>query len=201
VASGRSGAQGEFGETIPVWPSTDNYQATRCPRGHVLSIGGVTTSYNHIYSTRDITCLVCHKLNPKTASWALIDPTRQVTPDAVRGTGLELVAIPPPIRAGIGRIELRLDGDVLGDIDLTLCSVDQRGVIEHVRVDRGRYRRHGYSRLLVAAARARGPNYTWTTTNVEDTVEARAFWATVGWPGVGEPKYCSHQQEAADATP
>jgi hypothetical protein len=36
---------------------------------------------------------------------------------------------------------------------------------------------------------------------VENTVEARAFWATVGWPGVGKPKYCSYQQEAADATP
>jgi hypothetical protein len=66
---------------------------------------------------------------------------------------MELVVFPPMVRAGVGRIELRLRGHRLGDIDLMLCGVGQRGVIEHVRVDPA-HRRLGYSRLLVAAARA-----------------------------------------------
>ena len=73
-------------------------------------------------------------------------------------------------------------------------------MLEHVRVDES-YRRYGYGRVLVAAALTLGRGYDWSTTAVNKSIEARAFWATVGWPGVGRPKYCSYQQEAADATP
>jgi hypothetical protein len=74
----------------------------------------------------------------------LIDPAHHVTIDAVdltAASGLKLVKVAPPVRYGVGRIELRIGRQVLGDIDITLCPVDRNGVIEHVRTD---HRRLGY---------------------------------------------------------
>jgi len=196
----RGPGQDEFDDTLSVWPSDHNYRNSRCPRGHVLALGGRSGGYDHDYRATVLRCAICGHDDIGAGTWALIDPTAQVPESAATGQGMELVVFPPPVRAGVGRIELRLRGHVLGDIDLTLCGVDRRGVIEHVRVDPPR-RRLGYSRLLVAAARARGVGFTWTTTKVQDTFEARAFWARIGWPGVGEPFYCSHMSEAAGFPP
>jgi hypothetical protein len=52
-------------------------------------------------------------------------------------------------------------------------------VLEHVRVDES-YRRHGYGRVLVAAAQTLGRDYDWLTTAVNKSIEARAFWARIG---------------------
>jgi GNAT superfamily N-acetyltransferase len=117
--------------------------------------------------TEQLICLLCAEIHA-TGTWALIDPARQVSIDAV-------------------------DLAAASGLDLTLCPVDRNGVIEHVRAD---HRRLGYGRLLVAAARTLDPDYRWTTTTIQPTLEAKAFWATVGWDGVGEPHYCSHQREA-----
>lgn len=184
----------EFGEPVQVWPSDHNYGPERCPRGHALALGGRGGGYDHNYRASVLRCAICGHGDRHAGTWALIDPARQATESTATGDGMELVVYPPVMRAGIGRIELRLRGRIIGDIDLMLCGVDRRGVIEHVRVDPP-HRRLGYSRLLVAAARTRGGGYTWTTTKVEATFEARAFWARVGWPGVGEPFYCSHMLE------
>jgi hypothetical protein len=47
----------------------------------------------------------------------------------------------------------------------------RNGVIEHVRTD---YRRLGYGRLLVAAARTLGTGYRWTTTTILPTLDVRS---------------------------
>jgi hypothetical protein len=190
----------EWDSPAHVWPSDHNYRPARCPRGHNLAIGGRTGGYDHGHRAKTLLCDVCRgdDQNPGVGEWALIDPADQVNPDAARRAGTELVAHPPPVRAGVGRIEVHHDGHIVGDVDLMLCGVDERGVIEHIRVET---RRLGYGRLLVAAARARGYGYTWSTTTIDRTFEARAFWSRVGWPGVGEPFYCSHMLQAAELTP
>jgi GNAT superfamily N-acetyltransferase len=55
-----------------------------------------------------------------------------------------------------------------------MCAVDERGVIEQVRVDEDR-RRHGVGTVLVTAALARGPGYAWSTTELENTAAARVL--------------------------
>lgn len=183
---------------IPVRPGSGN-DPTRCPWGHDLAIGGCIGSYSHFYYLSEYHCQAC-KASGRDGRWALIDPTRQATPDTASNSGLTLVATPPPQRAGVGRIQIRLDRSVLGDIDLSLCPVEQRAVIEHVRVDE-QYRRHGFGRVLVAAALARAPHYTWSTTAVTNE-HARAFWAAVAPPiAIGEPHWCSHMRIAAGQTP
>lgn len=72
-----------------------------------------------------------------------------------------------------------------------------------MRVDEG-YRRRGCGRLLVAAALSLAPpdRYDWSTTRVDDTPVARAFWAGVGWPGVlGSPRPCTDMDRAAGRLP
>jgi GNAT superfamily N-acetyltransferase len=75
-------------------------------------------------------------------------------------------------------------------------------VLEQVRVDPG-HSRHGYGRVLVAAALALAPACDWSTTAVDQTDPvARAFWAAVNWPGqLGTPAYCSDMRRAAGLSP
>jgi GNAT superfamily N-acetyltransferase len=112
-------------------------------------------------------------------------------------TGLVLVRVPPVVRAASGRLELRLDGQVVADADLMLCPIDAGAVFEHVRVD-AEYRRLGYGRVLVAAALVLGAGYDWSMTAISESTEARAFWATVGLPGPDTPRYCSHMRESSE---
>lgn len=194
----KSGSQNEFGSLIPVRPHTGTNPA-RCPWGHDLAIGGRTGGYSHFYDLHDHHCRACRAAG-RPGAWATIDPARQATPDTATGDGLELVAIPPAQRAGVGQIEIHLRRAVLGDIDLSLCRVEQRAVIEHIRVDET-YRRYGFGRVLVAAALARAPRYHWSSTEIT-TDHARAFWAAVAPPiALGEPHWCSHMLIAAGKTP
>jgi hypothetical protein len=48
---------------------------------------------------------------------------------------LVLVARAPAVKAGVGQIVLQLHDRAIADLDVQLCGVDQRGVIEQVRVD------------------------------------------------------------------
>jgi GNAT superfamily N-acetyltransferase len=75
-----------------------------------------------------------------------------------------------------------------------------RAVLEHVRVDE-QHRRRGYGRVLVAAALALVPDdYSWSTTAINRTIVAKAFWATVGLPGPATSAYCSHMRAASNAS-
>jgi GNAT superfamily N-acetyltransferase len=191
--------QGEFGSVIRVWPSSHNYAPDRCPRGHLLAIGGRNGGFDHYHRAATLSCSICQHAECG-GQWALIDPTEQITEAAASSDGTELVAYPPLVRAGVGRIALRVAHHFVGDVHLMVCAADKLGVVEDVQVDPEHWRM-GYSRLLVAAARARGKGYSWSTTKLGETFEARAFWSRVAWPGVGEPKYCGHMLDAAELTP
>ncbi|MDT8913465.1 GNAT family N-acetyltransferase [Amycolatopsis sp. PS_44_ISF1] len=107
---------------------------------------------------------------------------------------VELVAHPPDRPAGVGYLALQIHGRAVADIDLQLCQLDHIGVIEQVSVDLG-YRRRGLATVLVAAALARGPGFSWSTTAIDATVAARAFWASLDTAEplqFGQPRYCNH---------
>jgi GNAT superfamily N-acetyltransferase len=193
--SGRSRAGKEFGGLVPVRPTT-SLSREHCPWGHDLLIGGRTRSYSHFLCTHVEHCDACYAAGRR-GEWIRVDPTRQHQTDTAPTWGLALVVIPPPVRAGVGQIRVHLEGVSVGDIDIALCAVDRRAVIEQVRVDED-YRRLGLGRLLVAAAISRAPRYDWSTTSVT-TREARAFWAAVGEPTtIGEPHWCTHMRQAAE---
>jgi GNAT superfamily N-acetyltransferase len=109
-----------------------------------------------------------------------------------------VVVSPPVARGGVGHLVLQVNRHPVGDIDLALCGPCQVGLIHHLRVD-PEHRRRGYGRALLAAALARGPAYRWSTTAVDDTAVARAFWAAVADPGLhlGHPSPCSDMRSAA----
>ena len=192
----RSGLQGEFGRAVPVRPAAGEGSARvpdRCLRGHYLSISGAGNSWSHFYDLPDVTCRVCAALGDPAATWCLIDPARQFASPSAPERGLVLAVIPPVGRGEAGRIELRLNGQTAGEVRLAACGPCRRAVITWVGVE-VTCRRLGYGHVLVAGALARAPatRYRWSTTALPDTVEARAFWASIGFPGdVGKPDFCS----------
>jgi GNAT superfamily N-acetyltransferase len=195
-------ARGEFGSVVPVRPGATTPEW--CLRGHRLAVAGRNGTYNHVYALHQTSCDVCCELEFDSdmerwrASWCVVDPSRQYDASAAPADGLVLVRVPPARRGAPGRIELRLTGKTVGDIDLVLCPIEKRAVLKHVRVDES-YRRHGYGRVLVAAALTLGRDYDWSTIAVNQSIEARAFWARIGPPGPTVPAYCSHMQEASGA--
>jgi GNAT superfamily N-acetyltransferase len=68
----------------------------------------------------------------------------------------------PTAGALTGRIELRLDNSPVGIATMTCCPACRTAVLDNVHVT-AEYRRLGYGRALIAAARVRMPGYTWTT--------------------------------------
>ncbi|MFJ9782618.1 hypothetical protein ACIRSS_23760 [Amycolatopsis sp. NPDC101161] len=71
-------------------------------------------------------------------------------------------------------------------------------MIGPVQVDSS-YRRHGFGRVLVAAALARAAGYRWSTTAISESVSARAFCAALCWPDgveLSSPFYRSHMKLA-----
>lgn len=178
---------GEFGRAVPLYPLPE---LRRCPRGHRLDVAGVSRSYSHIYGRMQRTCRVCHELDPYTAAWCELDPARQVDQAQAIGSGLELVAFAPAGRGGVGRIAVHLDGHAWGDIHAAICAPCRRAVIEHVTTE---FPRRGIGRVLVSAALARGPHCRWSTTRLEDTATARAFWSATAPHGLqlGQPTRCS----------
>lgn len=110
---------------------------------------------------------------------------------------VELVALPAWWPAGVERIEICSGGRPVGDVDFRACADCRVAVLEQVRVDPP-YRRRGWATRAVQAAVASRPGYRWATSALHDTVEARAFWAALGWPeeDLGVPVWCAHMYEA-----
>lgn len=196
-------ARGMFGAELPVRPAPRGIGPPHCLNGHDLAVARSHSGYHHRYGLSEVSCNVCTDLHDKRSRWCLVDPARQHAAADAPATGLALVRIPPAERGGVGQLQLRIDGVTLADLDLAVCGPCRRAVLEQLRVDEPHTRR-GYGRVLVAAALELAPpsEYRWSTTRVGDTVIARAFWASVSWPGVlGEPEYCTDMERAAGRLP
>lgn len=124
IGSTRSAERGEFGSLTHVRPTT-RLDPDHCPWGHDLRIGGRTSSYSHFLHTYVDHCDSCRAAGRR-GEWTILDPTQQHPAGAAPAVGLALVVIPPPVRAGVGQIQVRLNAQSIGDIDLSLCPVDRR---------------------------------------------------------------------------
>lgn len=199
----RVAGRGEFGLDHPLRPSPEGKLVSRCPQGHDLQVAGAQTGWAPGLRLTTQTCEACRALQADRATWCLVDPAKQHQADTAPAYGLALVRIPPAEpRGGVGQLQLRVDNDVRGDVDLAVCGPCRRAVLEQVRVDPA-YMRRGYGRLLIAAAVTVAPGFDWSTTVVDraDPV-ARAFWAAVDWPGqLGTPAYCTDMRRAAGLSP
>lgn len=207
--SGRSGTQGEFGpDDLPLWPvlrheigadqSLTVHTPPCCPRGHDVRGRG---PYSWLPGLRRhaLVCGQCRTGGEPVHEWVLIDPVYELVSDAgVAGIGMEIVAVPPDVDAGPGRLELRVDGRARASAEVALCSLDRTGVVVHVRTDEP-FRRLGYGRALVLAALARGPGYSWSTTAIESTTVAAGFAVTIPIERVGEPRSRTATISAAHA--
>ncbi|MEU6261867.1 GNAT family N-acetyltransferase [Saccharopolyspora shandongensis] len=94
------------------------------------------------------------------------------------------------------RAEIRLGGEVVGDLDVKVCSICRRAVLEQIRVDPG-HRRHGVARDALALMLDRWSGFSWSTTVLEP--DAAEFWARVFWPCpelLGNPQWCAHMAAA-----
>ncbi|TKG61504.1 GNAT family N-acetyltransferase [Prauserella endophytica] len=202
---------GQFGRAVPVLPQL-RYELTargglrehhpaHCPRQHPVGSGTVWVGWNARLRLRQLTCRACHAHDPAISTWCIVDPGyQQRRAEQTDGLGVEIVAIPPEHHpAGVGRIEIRLNGRAVGDIDLALCAQCQAGIIEHIRVDPPPHRRRGFGRVLLAAALSRGRGYRWSTTAIEDTDSAHQFWKAVSDPALrlGLPERCPDMRAAA----
>lgn len=114
---------------------------------------------------------------------------------------VELAWVEPTVAAGPARVDILLDGQLVGDLDYRLCRVCRIGVIEHVRVEAA-VRRRGVATRTVQAVVTAYSDYHWSTSPVHDAA-ARRFWGTLDWwPGVlAAPRYCWHMYEADQHTP
>ncbi|HEY3692086.1 MAG TPA: GNAT family N-acetyltransferase [Pseudonocardiaceae bacterium] len=146
-------------------------------------------------------CALCTELRLDRPAWFPLDYTavrRVDVPVKYHRPIVELVAHPPDRPAGVGYIALQIHERSVADIDVQMCGIDHRGVIEQIRVDDG-YTRRRIGTLLVDAALARGPAFRWSTTKIDNSVTARAFWASLA-PAeplqLGIPDYCSHMRIA-----
>ncbi|MDT8913466.1 error-prone DNA polymerase [Amycolatopsis sp. PS_44_ISF1] len=229
----RSGSHNEFGSgDVPVRPALrwmllpdggcQLLAAVELPaRARVRDSG--TFSWNTSLRLYELVCGVCWESGHEDHAWALVDPAyEQVELSEAAGTGFELVALAldGAVSSAAGRIELRLDGWVVGEATLFVCATDRCGVLEHVRVAPG-YRRRGYGRPLALAvlsrydwstaqprwvrgdlrgralaAVRRGAGYAWTTASVPDTDEARAFEQMLPVATDGGHLYCRHHDGA-----
>jgi GNAT superfamily N-acetyltransferase len=146
----------------------------------------MTRTYSHRYRLHGTLCETCRRveaLNPaerRLAEWALLDITVRHQPAAAPQQGLVLVAHPGPTGNLIGRVELQLDGTVVGTVTLTCCPACRSATLDYVHVV-APYRRLGYGRTLVAAARECAPGYQWTAP-LPDGVVAQAFRSRIVYP-------------------
>ncbi len=139
----------------------------QCLRGEYLTHYGMTRTYSHRYRLHGTLCETCRLIEARQphqrrlAEWAHLDITAQYPADTALEHGLALAAHPPAAGALTGRIELRLDNSPVGIVTITCCPACRTAVLDYVQVT-AEYRRLGYGRALVAAARVRMPGYTWT---------------------------------------
>lgn len=192
-------------ETPSYTPPVDHQRPFRtaehhalCLNGHNLDLVGRNCGFDHGYWLSSVACNLCLELRLPRGTWDEVDHLRLGAEHPPTHAKLLLDIARPPVRAGVGQIIAKLEGVAIADVDLRMCPVDERGVIEHIRVDE-QYLRRGLGTILVAAALARAPGYRWSTTAVNKDLPARAFWASLR-PAVrlaiGEPAYCSHMREA-----
>lgn len=115
---------------------------------------------------------------------------------------VELTWVDPVLPAGPARVEVLVDGVVVGDVDIRLCHQACRlGIVEHVRVDSAARRRRLATQALEAVVAAY-PDYEWSTSPLADTAEARGFWAAIAWPGtLSRAHPCRHMRRADQHIP
>lgn len=177
-----------------------------CIRGiHQLGPRKMTVTWNHLLRLPSIICNACRDARDRRAKWSLVDTGRayQHAAATAQELGLQIVATPPDVPAGVGQIAVWVDGRPVSDADVMLCGRCHTGVIEHARTDE-QHRRRGFAWTCVAAALARGPGYAWSTTLLAKNTSARQFWYGIGfdrWATVGEPNYCPHMRKSWQQTP
>jgi hypothetical protein len=71
----------------------------------------------------------------------------------------------------------------------------EKRAVEHVRVD-PEHRRLGV-RPCPRRRRSHRSRLRLVYPAINETIEARAFWASVGLPGPGIPAYCSHMRQSS----
>lgn len=182
----------------PCWSTPPRLR--RCPAGHDVEIGGTASTWAVGLRSLVFHCAVCRGVGAD-GSWIPVDVTRQLTEDEAAGMlALNLVTIPPTVPAGVGQIQLRSSGQLLGRVELSLCPVEQRALLLYIEVDPG-YRRHSAGRVLVAAARVRGEGYTWSSAPIDVSPEAMAFWTRINPIGERPVHPCTHQVDAGVVDP
>ncbi|MET7990540.1 GNAT family N-acetyltransferase [Amycolatopsis sp. NPDC005232] len=187
-------------EDLPFRSARDH---ARCLNGHLREIAGSNSGYHHALRLSTWTCLLCARFRLPRQTWLEVEhkpcDVAGAAADMRAGFPVQVVPRRPAVRGGVGRIELHIRGEVFGYVGVQLCGIDRRGVLVHVAAAE-RHRRRGIGGLMVDAALARGPGYTWSTAPFDlDDVELKAFRSTLDLPEpvqVGEPFYCSHMLEA-----
>lgn len=171
-----------------------------CLNGHRLDYAGVTGTFSHGLNMHATLCALCAELHLDRYGWFEVDHTRvrHVDDQAESRPGVEFVIYPPEVRAEVGEIRLLFERKHVARVRVQMCAVERRGVVVHVEV-KPSHRRRRMASLLIACALARGHRYHWSTVTVSNTVEARAFCASL-MAGhhlrLGEPHYCSHMLQA-----
>lgn len=185
---------------VPLWPWTrpesGPHLPRRCPARHWLRPGQLQEAPNQDYQLNELVCRHCENQPGTGGRWALVDPSvaAQVTEEQVQPRRLQLVVLPPADRAGIGLIQLRWGATIYGQVELSLCPLDRRGLLLGIHVE-PQHRRRGVGRVLARAAAARGAGYRWSA-NPPDEPDSAAFWARIGPPPPAPAAPCSHQQAA-----
>jgi len=164
----------------------------RCLNGHDLAVAGRYTGWDHSLYLPTGGCELCFQLRLPRWSWREVDLRfRGEAPSTA--AALALAARPPLVRGGVGQIMLQLWGTTIADLDVQMCGPCRAGVVEQIRVDSD-YLRRGIGTVLLVAALSRGRGFRWSTTTINDTPIARAFWAAQQLPAdmvLGEPERCS----------
>ncbi|MEV6832868.1 GNAT family N-acetyltransferase [Amycolatopsis sp. NPDC051102] len=172
-------------------------------RKHRMALANGGSGHHHGLGLAKQVCARCWTRRQPRAVWLVIDhrspmPAEQADQPDDRRAKILVVARRPAVRAGVGRLEVRVRGAVVAVADVQLCGVDHRGVVRHIQVY-PTHRRRGFGTLLLDAAQARGPGYHWSTVQLAQTDDAQDFWAyqdSAEPLHLGEPHYCTHMREA-----
>lgn len=136
-------------------------------RKHRMALANGGSGYHHALRLSTQVCARCWTRRQPRARWLIVDhrmpmPAEQADQPDDRRAQILVVARRPAVRAGVGRLEVRMRSAVVAVADVQLCGVDHRGVVRHIQVDPAHWRR-GFGTLLLEAAQARGPGYHWST--------------------------------------